>query len=108
MYPLDPLPDADHTDDLEENVCRGNHKSALVHSSQLVHMLHEEVIHGWQLILPKAAAKDIPDGVLTLLGLVKQDLINKFSEIVPKWQLIHDQSFNVIKKTTHSVHDCLC
>jgi hypothetical protein len=38
---------------------------------------------------------------------IKQDTINEFSNIVPKWQSTHNQSFNVIKQTSHSVNDRL-
>jgi hypothetical protein len=70
-------------------------------------MLMDEVSRGWQLILPREAVLQIPNAVLAPLGLVKQDTINEFGEIVPKWRLIHDQSFNVIKGTSHSVNDRL-
>jgi hypothetical protein len=49
----------------------------------------------------------LPRAVLAPLGLVEQDTINEFGEIVPKWQLTHDQSFNVIKQTSRSVNDRL-
>jgi hypothetical protein len=46
---------------------------------------------------------------LTSLGLLAywQDTINEFGDIVPKWQLTHDQSFNVIKQTSCLVNDQL-
>jgi hypothetical protein len=70
-------------------------------------LMVDEVSHGWQWILPHEAMLQIPNAVLALLGLVKQDTINELGEIVPKWHLIHDQSFNVIKGTSHSVNDHL-
>jgi hypothetical protein len=37
----------------------------------------------------------------------KTHTINERGEIVPKWRLIHDQSFNVIKGTHRSINDRL-
>jgi hypothetical protein len=57
------------------------------------------VEHGWQLILPKEALPSILRAVLAPLGLVEQDTINERAEIVPKWRLTHNQSFNVVPTT---------
>jgi hypothetical protein len=70
-------------------------------------MLKDEVSRSWQLILSCEATLQILNAVLAPLGLVEQDTINAFREIVPKWRLIHDQSFNVIKGTSCSVNDRL-
>jgi hypothetical protein len=68
----------------------------------------DKVSCGWQLILPRKAKLQMPNAVLALLSLIKkQDTINEFGEIIPKWRLIHDQSFNVIKGTSRSVNDQL-
>jgi hypothetical protein len=70
-------------------------------------VLKDKVSCGWQLILPCEAALQIPNAILAPLGLVEQDTINEFREIIPKWHLIHDQSFNVIKGTSRSVNNHL-
>jgi hypothetical protein len=70
-------------------------------------MLKDEVSRSWQLILPCEATLQILNAVIAPLGLVKQDTINEFREIIPKWHLIHDQSFNVIKGTSFSINDHL-
>jgi hypothetical protein len=57
----------------------------------------DEVKKGWQLILPRDAIHLIPNAVLALLSIVKQDTINEYGDIVPKWWLAHGMSFNVIK-----------
>ena len=77
----------------------GNHQSATIHHAQLVQMLTDEVEHGWQLILPHATALLMPGAVITLLGMVLQDSIDEHGEIVPKWHLTHDQSYNVTPNT---------
>jgi hypothetical protein len=43
------------------------------------------------------------------LGIVKQDTINEYSEIIPKWLLTYDMSFNIMKSTYQSVdHWVIC
>ncbi len=105
QYPLRPIPDEDRTIDLQANDARGNHKSALAHDERITKMLKEEVERGWQLILPREALPMIRGGVLAPLGIVEQDTINEFGEIVPKWRLTHDMSFNVIPTTSRSVNN---
>ena len=84
----------------------GNHQSATFHHEQLVQMLTDEVEHGWQLILPCAALL-VPGAVIAPLGMVLQDSIKECGEIIQKWHLTHDQSYNVTPKTQCSVNDHL-
>ena len=105
QYPLQPICDDDRRADLDANANRGNHKSALAHEDRITTMLKDEVARGWQLILPKEALPTIPNGVLAPLGIVEQDTINEYGEIVPKWRLTHDMSFNVIPQTSRSVNN---
>jgi hypothetical protein len=70
-------------------------------------MLNDEVMRGWWLLLPREAATSIPNAVVGPVGLVEQDSINEFGEIIPKWRLTHDQSFNVVHNTQRSVNDWL-
>jgi hypothetical protein len=79
----------------------------MYNKQRLTEMLMDEVSHGWQLILPREAMLQIPNAVLAPLGLVEQDTINELGEIIPKWCLIHDQSFNIIKGTSRSIKDRL-
>jgi len=105
-YPLSPLSDDDRLADLTANLARGNHQSATFNLHHLTGMmLQDEVKRGWQLILACESVIDILGAVLAPLGLVEQDTINKLGELIPKWRLIHDQSFNVIRGTKRSVND---
>ena len=70
-------------------------------------MLKDKVLHGWQLIIPRESVRLLCNAVIAPLGLVEQDTINERGKIVPKWHLIHDQSFNVIKGTHRSINDHL-
>jgi len=106
-YPLEPILEGDWLTDLHANFECGNHQLATYNFDWLVSMLTEEVQQGWQLILPQQVALELWNAVLALLGLVDQDSINEFGEIIPKWHMIHNQSFNVIKGTLCLVNDCL-
>ena len=106
-YPLKPLCKSDQIADLTVMLERSNHQLATVHHAQLVQMLTDEVEHGWQLILPCADTLLVPGSVIAPLGMVLQDSINEHGEIVPKWHLTHDQSYNVTYNTQRSVNDCL-
>jgi hypothetical protein len=104
-YVLLPLTEADRLEDIRANMMRGNHQSATQHAERIQQMMESEVTNGWQLILPLVAIFLLPGAVLGPLGIVSQDTISELGEIVPKWRLTHDQSFNVIPKTERSVND---
>jgi hypothetical protein len=78
---------------------RGNHQSAKAQSNRILKMMTSEVENGWQLILPRVAIFLLPSAILGPLGIVTQDTISEQGEIVPKWRLTHDQSFNPVPKT---------
>eukprot|EP00978_Attheya_sp_CCMP212_P015466 scaffold39906_cov57-Attheya_sp.AAC.10 len=105
-YALQPLTEADRLEDIQANMVRGNHQSAKQHAEERIQqMMESEVTNGWRLILPRVAIFLLPGAVLGSLGIVSQDTISELDEIVPKWRLTHDQSFNVIPKTERSVND---
>jgi len=58
-YPLAPISEDDHQIDLQANLERGNHQSALYNHDPLVNMLSDEVQCRWQLLLPKMAVLEI-------------------------------------------------
>ena len=104
--PLHLISETDPLTDLHVNYEHGNHQSTIYSEKHLTNMLMDEVSWGWQPILPREVVLQLPRAILAPLGLVEQNTINKFGNIVlPKWQLTHDQSFNVIKKTSHLVND---
>jgi hypothetical protein len=71
----------------------GNHKSAEKEQEHLVGMLREEVQWMWQLPLPCRAIAHIPDCIMAPLSMALQQTINEFGEIVAKWRLTHDQTY---------------
>jgi hypothetical protein len=104
-YALEPLTEAERLEDIRANMLRGNHQSAKQHSNRIQEMMESEVTNGWQLILPKLATFLLAGAVLGPLGIVSQETISERGEIISKWRLTHDQSFNVIPKTIRSVND---
>ena len=106
-YPLEPICDEDCHTHLSTIMARGNHKSTSIRKACLVQMLSSEVECSWQLLLPRKAAFQVPGAVVAPLGLVLQDSINELGEVIPKWHLTHDQSFNAVPNTRQSVNDCL-
>jgi hypothetical protein len=99
QYPLRPLDEAHRLEDIRANLVRGNHQSAKAQSNRILKMMTSEVENGWQLILPRVAIFLLPSAILGPLGIVTQDTISEQGEIVPKWRLTHDQSFNPVPKT---------
>jgi hypothetical protein len=64
-------------------------------------MLKDEGEHSWQLLLPHA--------ILSSMGIVEQETINEYGEIIPKWWLTHDMSFDIVNSTYQSVnHWVIC
>ena len=70
-------------------------------------MLQDEVARGWQLPLPLAAAMLIPGAVVGPVGMVHQTSIDKHTNPVKKFWLMHDQSFNVVRGSQTSINDRL-
>jgi hypothetical protein len=67
----------------------------------------KSITSGNYLCLLKLSLNCMPGIVVTPLGLAHQQTINECGEIVPKQQLTHDQSFNVIPGTKRSMNDRL-
>ena len=94
-FPLNDIPEADRLLENILNFQRGNHKSARDNTGVLAPMLVDEVIHAWQLILPKGTHRLINGSVLGPVGLTFQSTINEFGEEVEKLRLTHDLSNNI-------------
>jgi hypothetical protein len=71
-------------------------------------ILQDEVHHMcWQLPFQPCTVTELPGIVLAPLGLAHQQTINELGEIIPKEQLTHNQSFNVVPGTKRSINDGL-
>lgn len=56
-------------------------------------MLLEKIKKGWELLLPLDEATEIPDLVISMIGVVEQLGVSESGTFVPKKRLIHDLSF---------------
>ena len=102
--PADPIPEAARLQDLRLMIGRGNHKSATNEEARVVEMFQEEVHSTWQLPLPIAAVKEIKGAVIGPIGLAMQDTINELGEIIAKWRLTHDQTYDVVPYAKRSLN----
>jgi hypothetical protein len=100
--PLHPIHEDARRMDLLAAISYGNHKSARDNGKIALATLEDEVIRGWQLPIPIHSLTDIPDVVVSPVGMTDQRTINEHGEIVPKWRLTHDQSFRF--DSGHSVN----
>ena len=104
-FPLVDIPDADRLADVAGTLARGNHKSARGHDFKLLEMLEDELKRGWQLLLPKEAALELPQCEVAPLGMVLQMSIGVDRAKETKLRLTHDQSFNTSRGTRRSVNN---
>ena len=70
-----------------------NHKSVLQGHDMIKELIEEDVSHGFSLPLTLDCAQNILKASVAPLGLVEQDTIDKFGNIVKKNRITHDQSF---------------
>ena len=92
-WPLQSIPEAQRSKDLEAALARGNHKTADQHGSFLATALSKEVVKGWELILPAARAKELPGLVVSPMGVAEHIGIQADGTFAPKARLTHDLSF---------------
>ena len=92
-WSLKTLDDAVRLKDVESAVQRGNHKSALKHKDFLSKALVKEIEKGWVLVLPIEGFADIPNLMLSPMGVADQLGISASGEFVPKLRVTHDLSF---------------
>lgn len=89
LYPLCPRAEQQSCD-LVAIIERGNHESAKAHPATLEKMLHDKVLHGWQLVpLPVEAVHMIPSAVVAPLGMVTQFSIDEQVNRIEKFRLHH-------------------
>ena len=72
---------------------RGNHKSAQKNSKFLVKALSKEIEKGWELLLPAEAVAEIPNLVLSPMGVAEHLGVQEDGTFAPKLRVTHDLSF---------------
>jgi hypothetical protein len=83
-YPLEDYPAAEMELDLEAQLARGNHQSALACLDKLEALNSVNVAHGYSFCLPVAALRNIEGTAVGPHGMAHQDTINEFGELAKK------------------------
>ena len=99
-WPLEPLEEDNHRADVEEALAFGNHKGALLQPELLKQLVLKDVLYGYCLPLPLGKATKIPHILIAPMNIQKQNMIDKFGQIVPKDRLTHVQSFKWLSGTS--------
>ena len=79
--------------DLVASLDWGNHKSAQIHHDFLSKAIEKEIKKGWELLIPVERALDIPNLVVSPLGVAEQLGITANGEFEEKRRVTHDLSF---------------
>jgi hypothetical protein len=79
--------------DLDFHLNRGNHKSAIRHKNTLDDLINKDIKLGFALPLPIQSLFSIPNASITPLGCQEQETINTDGERIPKFRMLHDQTF---------------
>jgi hypothetical protein len=96
-WKLSSLSNEEQIQDLDGSLERGNHKSASTFSSFIEEALCKKIKKGWELIIPLDKAQEIPNLVLSPMGVANQLGVNESGVFVPKKRLTHDLSFPGLK-----------
>ena len=92
-WPIQSIPEPHRIGDLEEALQRGNHQSASKHGSFLADALSNEVVKGWELILPASRAKEIPELVISPMGVAEHVGVQADGTFATKARITHALSF---------------
>ena len=92
-YPLAPYSAEEMALDLDAQLGRGNHKSALDCIGVLDDLNKVDTAHGYSFCLPAVAVRDIHEAAVAPHGVVHQGTIDEFGNHASKDRPTHDQSF---------------
>jgi hypothetical protein len=93
-YPMAPYDAGEMHLDLQEQLVRGNHKSAIECIGVLDELNVIDTSHGYSFCLPAEALLDIHEAAAAPHGVVHQGTIDEFGKHVSKDRPTHDQSFS--------------
>ena len=91
-FPLLPIDDNLRERDLKATLAYGNHKSTY-DSDTFTKAMEKEIKHGFALPLPIDFAIMLPHAEAAPHGIISQNSINEFGEIIDKERVTHDQSY---------------
>jgi hypothetical protein len=89
-----PLLEPDRLTQIELALSFGNHKGALNKPQQLIDLLHDDIIHGYNLPVSIDMVHKIPGLVLSPMNIAKQNTIDETGRVIEKDRLTHDHSFD--------------
>ena len=92
-WEMEPVPETVRAKDAASAVQRGNHKSAEANAEFLVKALSKEIVKGWELIVPLEKAPEIPNLVISPMGVATHIGIQSDGSFAPKARVTHDLSF---------------
>ena len=92
-FKLKSIPEEIRIQDLKASFKRGNHKSALKNKEFLAKAMEKEIKKGWILPLPEDKYLDIPELILSPMGVADHLGITASGEFAPKKRVTHDLSF---------------
>jgi hypothetical protein len=93
-YPLAPYDAREMALDLEAQLQRDNHKSALECIGVLDQLNEIDTAHGYSFCLPTEALRDVHEAAVSPHGVVHQGTIDEFGKHTSKDRPTHDQSFS--------------
>ena len=92
-YPIEKLDEKERLMDLSAAIKFGNHKSAYKNEEVLSKAMEKEVQKGWAILLPDKNIEDIPDLVISPLGVAEHLGISSDGTYIPKKRITHDLSW---------------
>jgi hypothetical protein len=93
-YPMAPYDAGEMRLDLEAQLQRGNHKSAVERIAVLDGLNAVDTAHGYSFCLPSDAIRDIREAAVAPHGVIHQGTIDEFGAPASKDRPTHDQSFS--------------
>ena len=92
-WDLEAIPESVREKDATAAIDRGNHKSAKANAKFLEEALSKEIIKGWELILPCEKVSEIPELVISPMGVATHIGVQSDGSFAPKPRVTHDLSF---------------
>ena len=92
-WDLEVVPESLRVKDAAAAIDRGNHKSAGANAKFLEKALSNEILKGWELVLPSNRVNDIPNLVISPMGVATHIGVQSDGSFAPKPRVTHDLSF---------------
>lgn len=87
--------DSERVSELQAQLSRGNHSSALENEEEILDLISKDVRHGFAVPVPRKVLLDIKGGMVQPCGIVEQFSLNADGSRKKKRRLTHDLSFGI-------------